>query len=366
MDKTSHRFLQHNSFEPLPIGDESIDLMLTSPPYPMVHMWDDVFSGYDPSIGQHLLDNMGSKAFERMHQLLDKTWSETFRVLKPGGFACINIGDATRTIEGNFRLYSNHSRVLSSCHDIGFDILPSIIWRKPTNAPNKFMGSGMLPAGAYVTLEHEMILILRKGGKRVFSKDESVLRKTSTMFWEERNLFFSDLWTDVTGTRQKMHIDSLRKRSAAFPIDIPLRLIQMYSQYGDVVLDPFSGTGTTCHAAIALARSSVNIDADEDLLNASSKLPTRHATKKELNAIVNKRLDDHINFIQSKDMLFFRYKNEPIGLPVKTLQEKSLNIFPIQSITRNDREINVQYRNYTKIELEEFYNALMNTSQYVE
>ena len=52
---------------------------------------------------------------------------------------------------------------------LGFSALPAIIWRKQTNAPNKFMGSGMLPAGAYVTLEHEYILIFRKGAKREFS-----------------------------------------------------------------------------------------------------------------------------------------------------------------------------------------------------
>ena len=67
-------------------------------------------------------------------------------------------------------LYPNHSRILAAMLKTGFSALPLILWRKPTNAPNKFMGSGMLPAGAYVTLEHEYILILRKGSKREFQQ----------------------------------------------------------------------------------------------------------------------------------------------------------------------------------------------------
>ena len=238
MKTTTHQYLLRDSFQDFGLADESVDLVVTSPPYPMVEMWDETFSHANQDIGE-LLDTQPREAFEAMHLLLDNTWRECFRVLKQGGFACINIGDATRSINNHFQLYTNHSRILYACHQIGFDILPSIIWRKPTNAPNKFMGSGMLPAGAYVTLEHEMILILRKGGKRRFDDDQKSIRASSALFWEERNTFFSDQWTDVTGTRQKMHLDSLRGRSGAFPIEIPLRLIQMYSQYGDIVLDPF-------------------------------------------------------------------------------------------------------------------------------
>lgn len=126
-----------------------------------------------------------------MHQELDKVWKESFRVIKPGGFLCINIGDATRTINGKFTLYNNHSRITKACIDFGFVGLPNIIWRKQTNAPNKFMGSGMLPCGAYVTLEHEWILIFRKGDKRIFkSANEKLVRMKSSFFWEERNVWF--------------------------------------------------------------------------------------------------------------------------------------------------------------------------------
>src|SRR3989338_8311421 len=137
------------------IPDSSADLVVTSPPYPMIAMWDDIFAQQNPEIKAALEEKNGARAFELMHQELDKVWTELRRVLKKGGMACINIGNATRTIDGTFQVYNSHARILQHCTKMGFQSLPAIIWRKPTNAPNKFMGSGMLPPGAYVTMEHE-------------------------------------------------------------------------------------------------------------------------------------------------------------------------------------------------------------------
>ena len=163
--KTTHRVFFKNAKKMDAVDSESIDLVVTSPPYPMIEMWDAVFAENNPEIPLALKENKGVLAFELMHRALDRVWDEVVRVLKTGGFACINIGDAARTINGNFMLYPNHSRILASLFQKGLSPLPAVIWRKQTNAPNKFMGSGVLPAGAYVTLEHEYILILRKGGK---------------------------------------------------------------------------------------------------------------------------------------------------------------------------------------------------------
>ncbi len=321
----------------------------------MVEMWDQIYSSFDDEIDGLIQNGRGAEAFERMHCLLDQCWQQLYTIIKPGGFACINVGDATRNIQNHFQLFSNHSRIVSAFSKLGFDVLPSVIWRKPTNAPNKFMGSGMLPGGAYVTLEHEHILIFRKRGKRLHSPQEKMIRSNSAVFWEERNIWFSDLWTDVIGTRQKMHIDSLRKRSGAFPIEIPYRLILMYSQYGDVVLDPFSGTGTTALAAMTFGRNSINIDADQNLLNASFKIPTMHGLKSDLNQININRLRKHMENVNDKNMLFFRYKNELLKMPVKTNQEKQLTIYPIKSISKNEaeHEVIVNYRKLKKEELAE-------------
>ena len=242
--KTSHRILFKNASDLSELADQSIDLMVTSPPYPMIEMWDEIFSLQNSAIKNALEQKDGKTAFELMHQELDKVWSETFRVLKEGGFACINIGDATRKIDSEFELYPSHSRILQNCLKLGFSALPEILWRKQTNAPNKFMGSGMLPAGAYVTLEHEFILILRKGGKREFkTSEEKLKRMQSAFFWEERNLWFSDVWEDLKGAKQNKIHREIRERSGAYPFELPYRIINMFSLRGDTVLDPFLGPG---------------------------------------------------------------------------------------------------------------------------
>ena len=261
--KTTHQFFFKNSNHLDQIPSDSIDLIVTSPPYPMIEMWDDIFLKQNESIGKAIKRQDGKKAFELMHKSLDAVWDEAFRVLKSGGFACINIGDATRSLKSNFAIYPNHARILQYLVKTGFTALPEIIWRKQTNAPNKFMGSGMLPAGAYVTLEHEYILIVRKGGKREFkSKAEKQNRRQSAIFWEERNTFFSDIWFDIKGSRQGLADKASRSRSAAFPFELASRLINMYSVKADVVLDPFLGTGTTMAAAMASARNSIGYEID--------------------------------------------------------------------------------------------------------
>ena len=124
------------------------------------------------------------------------------------------------------------------------------------------MGSGMLPAGAYVTLEHEYVLIFRKDTKREFSSDaEKSARMRSAFFWEERNKWFSDVW-DFKGTVQGLNHCDLRSRSAAYPLELAYRLINMYSLYEDTVLDPFLGTGTTTLASIACGRNSIGFEID--------------------------------------------------------------------------------------------------------
>ena len=155
--KTVHQIIYSDSKRMEKVPDESVDLVITSPPYPMIEMWDRIFAKQNLKIEKALKNNDGPVAFELMHQELDHVWDEAYRVLKTGGIVCVNIGDATRTIGGNFALYPNHSRILSHCLKKGLSSLPAILWRKQTNAPNKFMGSGMLAPGAYVTLEHESI-----------------------------------------------------------------------------------------------------------------------------------------------------------------------------------------------------------------
>jgi DNA modification methylase len=335
--KTNHNVVYSDSKNMETIPSESVDLMITSPPYPMIAMWDEMFAQQSASVKKALEKEDGTNAFELMHQLMDPIWKEVYRVLKSGGFACINIGDATRTINGNFVLYPNHMRILKNVLELGFSVLPCIIWRKQTNAPNKFMGSGMLPAGAYVTLEHEYILILRKGPKREFKKEEDKkIRRESAIFWEERNSWFSDVWFDVKGTPQALNDKDARLRSAAYPFEIAYRLINMYSAKGDTVLDPFLGTGTTTAAAIASGRNSISYEIDPVMEKVVDRI--KDAIVDSSKQLILKRLAKHMEFVVNwlKTKGKFKYENVYYGFPVMTAQEKELIINDPVNITRQD------------------------------
>ena len=313
------------------VPDGSVSLVVTSPPYPMIELWDPQFSAADAETAEALAGGEGDRAFDLMHARLDSVWSECYRVLLPGGLACINIGDATRKIGGEFRLFSNHSRILHALTGLGFSVLPDILWRKPTNAPNKFLGSGMLPAGAYVTYEHEYILIVRKGGPRKFSPADRARRRRSAFFWEERNVWFSDVWLGLVGARQLLGNAGFddadaRARSAAFPFELAYRLIQMYSLIGDTVLDPFLGTGTTAAAAIASGRSSIGFEIEPGL-----EQPIRNTIETAAplgSEYAQRRLEAHLDFVHSREEAGrpCRHVNRYYGFPVVTGQEVDLQL----------------------------------------
>ncbi len=345
MATTKHQVLWIDAARMTRVPSGSIDLIVTSPPYPMIAMWDEILGKQHRDIHKALKKNNGMAAFEAMHHLLDTIWKEVWRILKPGRFACINIGDATRTIGDDFALYPNHARILSALVQLGFTPLPDILWRKQTNAPNKFMGSGMLPAGAYVTLEHEYILIVRKGGKREFIQPaEKQLRRESAYFWEERNSWFSDIWFDIKGSRQALTDRTLRKRSAAFPFEIPYRLINMYSAKGDTVLDPFLGTGTTSWAAMAAGRNSIGLEVDPHFKpSVFADLP---AILWLANQRIEQRLKDHRKFIEDRlDSGYqFKHTNTHYGFPVMTAQEKALRFdLPVDARLTGDHTASVSY-----------------------
>ncbi len=315
------------------VEDQSIELVVTSPPYPMIQMWDELFGTADPSIEKALSDGDADLSFEKMHRLLDSVWDEIRRVMRPGGLVCINIGDATRTFDGQFRLFANHARIVSALTERGFTQLPAILWRKPTNAPNKFMGSGMLPPNAYVTLEHEYILVFRWGAKREFSQEEQKrLRRESAYFWEERNRWFSDVWFDLRGVGQEMAFKNGRDRSGAFPFELPHRLINMYSVKGDTVLDPFLGTGTTMLAAMCSGRNSIGFEIEEAfktlILQRMVSVPSI-AQK-----TVERRIEEHLTFVVQRTAARknLKHTNRHYNFPVMTRQEEELRFTAIRDI----------------------------------
>jgi DNA modification methylase len=371
--ETTHRVLTQDA-RGLDLPPETVHLVVTSPPYPMIAMWDEVFAALDPKCGP-LLEADPAACFEACHATLDTVWEACWRALVPGGLLCVNIGDATRTVGGTFRLWSNHARVIAGCQRIGFSTLPDILWRKPTNAPNKFMGSGMLPGGAYVTYEHEYILVFRKGGGRAFDTPAAKqLRRESAYFWEERNRWFSDLWEGLIGADQALAparpaakkapkptvqaglfvrpsadeeeeptaAPPPRERSAAFPLDLPWRLIHMYSVYGDVVLDPFAGTGTTALAAACAGRSSLSVEREPALAAA---ILDRVRLAPRLARAAGRR-DAHRAFVAERTAAGKApgHHNAGLDLPVVTGQETELVLWEAEEVEVSPERARVAYR----------------------
>lgn len=343
MSPTTHEFLRADARELSGIADGSIDLVVTSPPYPMIAMWDEQFSLISPAAAAALDEEDGEAAFEAMHRVLDHAWDECARVLREGGIACVNVGDAVRTVGGRFRLYANHARVLTALAARGLAPLPLIVWRKATNAPNKFMGSGMLPGGAYVTLEHEYVLIARKGApRRPPNEAERARRRRSALFWEERNVWFSDLWA-IGGARQRMLPGLARARSGAFPLELPHRLVAMYSWQGDTVLDPFGGTGTTALAAMALARNSIVAEVSEELVGLARDRALDTATREALAETPAQRLAAHEAYLATREKPAAHW-NEHLHVAVVTKQETDLRLPVVDTVEEHDGRVITSYR----------------------
>jgi modification methylase len=227
------------------IDDASVELVLTSPPYPMIPQWDGLFRA------------LGATTYPAMLRVLADAWTACFRVLADGGLLAIVVGDALRRSEEGFRLWPNHAETLVAAERAGFRPLPYLLWKKPTNRPNAFLGSGFLPPNAYVTLDCEFVLLFRKGDPRHFPAHDP-RREASRFSRAERDRWFSQVWTDVRGARQA----TAGRRTGAFPPELARRLVRMFSVAGDTVLDPFAGTGTTLWAAVECGRNAVGVEWD--------------------------------------------------------------------------------------------------------
>jgi modification methylase len=279
MPQTHHKIVFGSSQQMTEIPDCTVHLMVTSPPYPMVQMWDKQFGEADPKIAalwqkleRNLKEETVAEIYDAMHDNLARVWAETFRVLVDGGIACINVGDATRSVNGRFRVFPNHARIIEHCERLGFTALPYILWKKPTTKPTykgkgAFLGSGFLPPNAYVTLDCEFILIFRKGKLRHFPPKDP-LRYGSALTKKQRDEWFTQIW-QITGTRQTA--DALERRTAAYPDEIADRLIKMFSIKNDIILDPFLGTGTTIRVAMQNGRNSIGYEADPKLIPTITK-----------------------------------------------------------------------------------------------
>lgn len=241
---TKHILINGDSRKMSLISDESVQLIVTSPPY-----WQLKDYGTDKQIGFN-------DRYEEYINNLNLVWNECFRVLEPGCRLCVNIGDqfARSAYYGRYKVIPIHSEIIRFCESVGFDYMGSIIWQKPTSmhttGEQMVMGSFPYPRGGIVKIDFEHILLFKKMGKASTVSKEA--RETSKLTPEEWNEYFSSHWT-FGGARQDKHI-------AVFPEELPKRLIRMFSFVGDTVLDPFMGSGTTALAARNLSRNSIGYE----------------------------------------------------------------------------------------------------------
>lgn len=321
----------------------------------MIEMWDELFSELNSEVSDHLENGDGQAAFAQMHEELDRVWKEVSRVLVDGGIACINIGDATRKVDGSFRVFQNHSRIINAFEDFGFEPLPELLWRKPVNSGAKFMGSGMLPPNAYVTLEHEYILVFRNGKDSRSFEPGSERRYNAAYFWEERNQWFSDVWMEIKGELQALEQSELRQRSAAYPFEIPYRLINMYSVYGDTVLDPFWGTGTTSLAAVVAGRNSTGYELEQEFIQVFEERVQN--VPKYSREVIKQRLDNHKEFVEQRlaEGEDFKYEADNYDFPVTTKQEKPIQFYSVSEVreTADGYEVSHEPVEGTDVQIED-------------
>jgi modification methylase len=274
-DWTRHRLRLGDARDLSWIADESIQLIVTSPPY-----W--TLKDYEPSAAQ-----MGAIAdYDRFLNELDRVWLECARVLVPGGRICCVVGDVCipRKREGRHYIMPLHADIQVRARKLDLDCLTPILWHKIANGATEAEGNGAgfygkpYQPGAVVKNDIEYVLFLRKGGGY---RSVSPMQKALSMLTRgEMQSWFRSFWTDVKG------VSTRAGHPAPFPVELAERLVRMFSFAGDIVLDPFAGSGSTSVAALRAGRHSIANEiepayldmAHRRLVTAAEGLPTFGAT----------------------------------------------------------------------------------------
>lgn len=232
------------------ISDESVHLIITSPPY-----WQLKDYGNKGQIGFH-------DSYEKYINNLNLVWNECHRVLHKGCRLCVNIGDqfARSVYYGRYKIIPIRTEIIKFCETIGFDYMGAIIWQKVTTCHTTggatVMGSFPYPRSGIIKLDYEFILIFKKYGNP--PKVSKQIKEESKLTQEEWNQYFTGHW-NFPGEKQDKHL-------AMFPEELPKRLIKMFSFVADTVLDPFLGSGTTSLAAKNLNRNSIGYEINPQFL----------------------------------------------------------------------------------------------------
>jgi len=221
------------------LPDNSIHLMVTSPPY---------------NVGKEYDENLSLKEYR---ELLRRVFRETYRVLVPGGRACINVANL-----GRKPYIPLHSYIIEDMQSIGFLMRGEILWDKGSSAsPSTAWGTYLKANNPVLRDIHEYILVFCKDS---FTRLNPRKRK-STISKEEFLEFTKSVWKFAAERASKVG------HPAPFPVELPYRLIQLYTFEDEIVLDPFVGSGTACIAALKTKRRYVAYDIDKKYCDLAEK-----------------------------------------------------------------------------------------------
>jgi len=221
------------------LPDNSVHLVVTSPPY-------NVGKEYDKNL-----------TLNEYLEFLKRVWREVYRVLVPGGRICINIANL-----GRKPYIPLHAYIIRDMLEIGFLMRGEVIWNKGSSAGSSTAwGSWCSPANPTLRDIHEYILIFSKGS---FQR-KNPKHKRSTISKEEFLEFTKSIWTFPAVSAKEIG------HPAPFPVELPYRCIQLYTYEGDVVLDPFMGSGQTAIAAIKTGRYYIGYEINEEYVKLAER-----------------------------------------------------------------------------------------------
>jgi len=295
MAKTVHRLINGDARDLSYVGDESVHLVVTSPPYWNLKQYNE----HSDQLG-HIPD------YDSFLQELRKVWRHVFRILVPGGRLVCVVGDVcvARRRFGRHLVFPLHSDICVMCRNIGFDNLNPIIWHKISNASyevangSKFLGKPYEP-NAIIKNDIEFILMQRKPGG--YRKPTEEQRKKSLIDKRDFDRWFQQIW-NLPGA-------SLKKHPAPFPFELAARLVRMFSFVGDTVLDPFCGTGTTMVAALRHQRNSIGVEIDPQYCRmAAGLLKAESSSLFHETDLIFERVIEDANFMIKEDPALYQAK----------------------------------------------------------
>ena len=279
--KTAHELILGDARAASALADHSIHLVVTSPPYWTLKRYNE----HPEQLG-HVAE------YDKFIAALDEVWRNCYRALVPGGRLIINVGDiclSRRKNNGRHTVVPLHASIQERCKAMGFDNLATIIWHKIANAKYEVAGGGGFLGKPYepnavIKNDIEFVLMQRKpGGYRSPSRRERIL---SIISEDNYQRWFRQIWSDLPGTSSSKH-------PAPYPLELAERLIRMFSFVGDMVLDPFMGTGTTNLACARWGRNSIGIEVDADYFELARRRVAVDTADLYFSSTVTTRVHDH-------------------------------------------------------------------------